>query len=259
MLDYIGSRNNDHTLKASLPKTDLIMQESGILDTPAANKNYTFQFVNNIPCPRTPTVHYEGQTYNTIQIYSQCWLKENLNAGAMIPGDQNQTDNGIIEKYCYGDNPDSCTKYGGLYLWNEMMQYTSAQGVQGIYPPGWHIPTDEEWNVLEGASDSQYGIGDSIWNSYGYLGYDAGMNLKNTSGWNLSGNGIDLFGFSGLPGGDRGYDGSFYVAGFGGYWWTSTKDAGSYTWRRSLNSDFTEVNRNSTSRVGLSVRCLRDF
>jgi len=30
---------------------------------------------------------------------------------------------------------------------------------------------------------------------------DAGTNLKTTSGWNNEGNGTDLFGFSGLPGG----------------------------------------------------------
>ena len=73
------------------------------------------------------------------------------------------TDNGTMEKYCYNNEPDSCTKYGGLYQWDEMMQYTTQQGVQGICPPGWHLPTDEEWKVLEGAVDSQYGIGDPEW------------------------------------------------------------------------------------------------
>ncbi len=50
-----------------------------------------------------------------------------------------------------------------LYQWEEMMQYTTQQGAQGICPPGWHLPTDEEWKVLEGAVDSQYGIGDPEW------------------------------------------------------------------------------------------------
>jgi uncharacterized protein (TIGR02145 family) len=122
--------------------------------------SYTFQFATNIPCPGMPTVEYEGQVYNTIQIFSQCWLKENLNVGMMIPEAKDQSNNGIIEKYCYNNEPDSCAKYGGLYRWDEMMQYTTQQGTQGICPPGWHLPTDEEWKVLEGAVDSQYGIGD---------------------------------------------------------------------------------------------------
>ena len=46
------------------------------------------------------------------------------------------TNNGIIEKYCYDNNPANCAIYGGLYQWNEMMQYTTQQGAQGICPNG---------------------------------------------------------------------------------------------------------------------------
>lgn len=72
--------------------------QSGMLDSPEDNSTYTFQFATNIPCPGTPTVEYEGQLYNTIQIFSQCWLKENLNVGEMINGTMNQSNNGTIEK-----------------------------------------------------------------------------------------------------------------------------------------------------------------
>ena len=122
MLDYLGRGTYDCSLKDSILKNDLVMFESGILDAPSANETYTFQFATNIPCPGTPTVTYEGQVYNTIQVRSQCWLKENLNVGIMINGTQNQTNNSIKEKYCYNNEPDSCTKYGGLYQWDEMMQ-----------------------------------------------------------------------------------------------------------------------------------------
>lgn len=259
MLDYIGSGNNDYSLKTSLLKNDLIMQESGILDAPAANENYTFQFATNIPCPGTPTVTYEGQIYNTIQIFSQCWLKENLKVGTMIPGSQNQSNNSIIEKYCYNNEPDSCTKYGGLYQWNEMMQYTTQQGSQGICPPGWHLPTDEEWKVLEGAVDSQYGIGDSTWDYLGYRGFDAGTNLKTTSGWCGSSNGTDLFGFSGLPGGYRTVDGGFNNVDVIGHWWTSTE--GSYgAWARYLYcfDPGVYLGHYLAKEFGFSVHCLRD-
>ncbi|MBW6459218.1 MAG: T9SS type A sorting domain-containing protein [Bacteroidales bacterium] len=238
--------------------------ESGMLDSPEESTTYTFQFATNIPCPGTPTVEYEGQVYNTIQVFSQCWLKENLNVGTMIPGSPNQSNNGTIEKYCYNNAPDSCTKYGGLYQWDEMMQYTTQQGARGICPPGWHVPTDEEWKVLEGAVDSQYGIGNILWDSWGYRGYDAGTNLKTTSGWYANFNGADLFGFSGLPGGYRYYGVGFfdYVGIYGG-WWTSTEGSGNGVWGRDLSYDFPEVGRSDYygwhKTFGFSVRCLRDF
>ena len=60
------------------------------------------------PCPGTPTVTYAGKTYNTVQIGNQCWLKENLDVGTMIQGSQNQTNNSMIEKFCYDNNPNNC-------------------------------------------------------------------------------------------------------------------------------------------------------
>jgi uncharacterized protein (TIGR02145 family) len=183
----------------------------------------------------------------------------------MIDVYQDQTDNSIIEKYCYDNDPDSCTKYGGLYQWNEMMQYTTQQGVQGICPPGWHLPTDEEWKLLEGAVDSQYGIGDNIWDTWGGdRGYDAGTNLKTTSGWHLNGNGTDLFGFSGLPGGWRDYYWDFYGIDYYGFWWTSTEDNDTYAWARELYYNNPGVNRINYLKsygyknYGFSVRCLQD-
>jgi len=259
-LCYAGRDKNDHPLKASLQKSGLVVLESGITDTPATSEINTFQFASNIPCPGTPTVQYEGKVYNTIQIFSQCWLKENLNVGVMINGNQDQTDNGIMEKYCYDNNPDSCAKYGGLYQWDEMMQYTTQQGVQGICPPGWHLPTDEEWMVLEGIVDSQYGIGDSIWKHNGGRGTDAGTNLKTTSGWNENGSGTDLYGFSGLPGGCRWYDHSFQYIGTSGYWWPSTEQDPSDTWHRFLGSNYQDIWRNGWfKKKGFSVRCIRDY
>ncbi|MFO7613283.1 MAG: FISUMP domain-containing protein [Bacteroidales bacterium] len=259
-LDYTGSQSGEAVLKNSLQVNDFIVRQSGMLDSPEENTTYTFQFATNIPCPGTPTVEYEGQVYNTIQIFSQCWLKENLNVGVMIPGTMEQSNNGTMEKYCYYNQPDSCTKYGGLYQWWEIMQYTTQQGARGICPPDWHLPTDEEWKVLEGAVDSQYGIGDDAWYDDWYRGYDAGTNLKTTSGWYGNGNGTDLFGFSGLPGGGRYYDGHFFNVGVYGFWWTSTELNFDSAWHRRLTYDTPEVYRYySGKHRGFSARCLRDY
>lgn len=235
--------------------------QSGMLDSLEENSTYTFQFATNIPCPGTPTVEYEGQMYNTIQIFSQCWLKENLNVGTRINGNGNQANNGIIEKYCYENLESICNIYGGLYQWNEMMQYTTQQGVRGICPPGWHVPTDEEWKVLEGAVDSQFGIGDPEWDIYGELrGTDAGTNLKTTSGWDDNGNGTDLYGFSGLPGGLSGDYDSFVGLDHYGFWWASTEYGNFITWLRYLHYFGPEVYRGYDDKgLGFSVRCLRDY
>jgi len=260
-LEYTGGNNKEASQKVSAIGPDVIILESGILDTPFTSVTYTFEFATNIPCPGTPTVTYEGKNYNTIQILSQCWLKENLDVGTMINSSQDQTNNGIMEKYCYNNEPGNCTLYGGLYQWDEMMQYTTQLGARGICPPGWHLPEDEEWKVLEGAVDIQYRIGDPIWDAGSVRGNNAGTNLKTTTGWNAAGNGADLFGFSGLPGGYRHITGNFFNLYGGGYSWTSTKDDNDIPWNRGLHSGDPMVERgNGNSKAtAFSVRCLRDF
>ena len=233
--------------------------ESGIFDEPETDTSYIFQFATNIPCPDDSTVIYEGQTYHTIQVFSQCWFKENLNAGTMIPGNQEMEDNNTIEKYCYDDNEDNCNEYGGLYQWNELMQYTMTSGAQGICPDGWHVPTDDDWVILDGAVDSQYGIGDPEWYNSALNGFDAGLNLKSENGWSPNGNGYDLFGFTALPAGQRisnGYfDGFSYKASF----WSSSEDYPGASWYRTLSYIFDGIDRSSqTNNWGKSVRCIRD-
>jgi uncharacterized protein (TIGR02145 family) len=273
-LEYIGNDNSSRQLKTTeavrnfsfTPGDELLyigysdILHSGMLDSPATSETFIFQFATNIPCPGTPIVTYEGQVYNTIQIFSQCWLKENLNVGTMISGTQNMSNNSVIEKYCYNNELDSCTKYGGLYQWDEMMQYTSQQGVQGICPSGWHLPTDEEWKILEGAVDSQYGIGDPEWDDIEWYlrGFDAGLNLKSTSGWKDGGNGTDLFGFSGQPGGDR-VSGYFLDIGGYGNWWTSTGGDNSCAWFHYLDFSVPKAGMYFYYKYfGFNVRCLRD-
>lgn len=97
------------------------------------------------------TVTYAGKTYNTVQIGNQCWLKENLDIGTMINGSINAINNGTIEKYCYNNDPSNCAKYGGLYQWDEAMEYSITEGDKGICPNGWHIPTKAEYEILNSA------------------------------------------------------------------------------------------------------------
>ncbi|HOW24783.1 MAG TPA: FISUMP domain-containing protein [Bacteroidales bacterium] len=217
--------------------------------------------VPGLPCGCVAPVTFEGYTYPTVQIGIQCWFRENLKAGTMInvnTGGHLQTDNGIIEKYCYDNNPANCDTYGGLYEWNEAMQYVTEDGAQGVCPPGWHIPGDNEWKILEGTVDSQYPVGDPEWDRTGNRGLDAGKNLKTTTGWQDGGNGTDLFGFKGLPAGHR-YDNGFYEMGSWGQFWTSTPVQYYVSWHRYLTYYLDGVFR--TEYVGgdngFSVRCIK--
>ncbi len=74
----------------------------------------------------------DGKVYTTIQIGTQCWMAENLNIGTMINGSSNQTNNATLEKYCFSDNTGNCDIYGGLYQWDEVMQYVTTEGTQDI-------------------------------------------------------------------------------------------------------------------------------
>ena len=204
------------------------------------------------------TVNYGGQTYNTVIIGNQCWMTENLNIGTSILGTNDQTDNDLIEKYCYDNDEDNCDDYGGLYQWNEVMQYVSTEGAQGICPAGWHIPTDNEWKILEGYVDSQYGIGDPEWDNIGWRGFDACEKLKSTNGWYMSGNGSDAYDFAALPGGHRNYNGYFYRVEKDANFWSSTED-GTDAWSRILQYNYDGVRRYpGTQDYGYSVRCLKD-
>ncbi|MBP6977714.1 MAG: dockerin type I domain-containing protein [Bacteroidales bacterium] len=73
--------------------------------------------VPGLPCSCLPAVTYEGQSYATVLIGTQCWMAENLNVGTMITstsGGVQQTDNDIIERYCYENDPIYCDTYGGI-------------------------------------------------------------------------------------------------------------------------------------------------
>ncbi len=204
----------------------------------------------------------DGQTYTTEQIDTQCWMSENLNIGIMISGiyGNNQTNNSIIEKFCYDNNTINCDEYGGLYQWNEIMEYTTTPGVQGICPAGWHIPTDDELKTLEGTVDSQYPVGDPIWDNMGLRGFDAGLNLKSLSGWIPYGNGTDLYGFSALPGGSHSYAyGIFVYLGNFACFWSSTEFNTENAVGRLISYEFDGVNNAFTIKEdAVSVRCLKD-
>jgi len=209
-------------------------------------------------CGNVITDVRDGKIYNTVLIGSQCWMSENLNIGARIDGVNNQINNSIIEKYCLDDDTVNCDTYGGLYQWDEMMQYVTSEGVQGICPLGWHMPTDDEWKTME----MYLGMSQSEADKIGWRGTDEGKKMKSTSGWYSNGNGTNSSGFTGLPGGRRNDSGLFDIlVGCSGIWWSSSERSGYGTiaWDQSLNYNHDQTFRFSSSKTfGFSIRCLKN-
>jgi len=194
-------------------------------------------------CGNPITDFRDEQSYTTVQIGTQCWMAENLNIGTII-NSSNQTDNDTIEKYCYGNDTTNCETYGGLYQWNEMMQYVTTEGAQGICPTGWHLPTDAEWTDLKDL-----------------LGATAGGELKETgtAHWSPPNEGAtNSSGFTALPGGYRFTDGSFYGLASLAYFWASRENA-SYALSYILHFDTWNMDRGFNLKAdGFSVRCIKN-
>ena len=204
-------------------------------ESPEVSTDYTFpfDFVETFICGETFIDERDGQEYQTIKTGWQCWMTQNMNLGDMIPGSNNQQDNEEFEKYCYNDNEDNCDDFGGLYQWDEMMQYDTASSNQGICPEGWHLPSIDEWNYL-----IDYYGGPTV----------AGDSLK------LGGNS----GFDALMAGYRNTNGSFSALNNEAYFWTSIYQDNSFAYYNSLTQSGSGVSLGSVEKeYGYSVRCLK--
>ena len=203
-------------------------------------------------------INYAGQDYNTIQIGTQCWFAENLNVGIMISAPTTQINNSTIEKYCYDNNITNCDTYGGLYRWDEMMEYSQISGSQGICPEEWHIPTDPEWCILENFVDD----GTIDCNSTGWRGINAGSNLKETgtAHWYNPNYGTNSSGFTALPGGEY-CSSTFSQLGISGIFWSSDKNVydEQEAWERKLAYNKSQIWRDVKHRdCTSSLRCIKN-
>ncbi|HZW39382.1 MAG TPA: fibrobacter succinogenes major paralogous domain-containing protein [Ignavibacteriaceae bacterium] len=194
----------------------------------------------------TSKVNYAGKDYNTVLIGTQCWLKENLNVGTRINGSPNMSNNGILEKYCYNNDTTYCDTYGGLYTWNEAMQYETTEGAKGICPTGWHIPTRSDFSTLITTVDSSA-------NALKKVGQGTGQ-----------GQGTNSSGFSALLGGGKVYDGSgfahlnLYSFLYSSYSYPCSGSTCGYT--LELKGDVSKVvgGTGGLATWGFGVRCIKN-
>jgi uncharacterized protein (TIGR02145 family) len=211
---------------------------TSVIDIPLQDKTIAFNF---LAC-----TDGDNNNYQIVEISTRVWMAENLKTtkfsdGTAIPV---VTDNTVwvnltTMAYCdYDNNPGNSTTYGKLYNWY------AVTDSRNVCPTGWHLPSIEEWSAL-----TTYLGGESV----------AGGKLKEqgTTHW-LSPNygATNEIGFTALPGGYRGGNGTFASIRSSGGWWSS---GATETWSRAVYY-FSSVVYSSIANTtyGLSVRCIRD-
>ncbi len=161
--------------------------------------------------------------------------------------------------------PYNNSGYGFWYNWDAAMNGSTTEGAQGICAAGWHIPSDNDWNILEGAlgtskAEQNKKREDAI--DTRYRGTDQGAQLKVGGG---SGFGIFITGYSNPA---FNWNASLINAS---HIWTSSESGDDKAWNRAftfgpldqknayLAPHMDQVNRNHLPKnVRISVRCLKD-
>jgi uncharacterized protein (TIGR02145 family)/uncharacterized repeat protein (TIGR02543 family) len=145
-------------------------------------------------------------------------------------------------------SPTEHQKWGALYNW-------AVVNTGKLAPPGWHVPSEEEWLALENCLDiSRLNIGKS---------------LAAKTDWTVSedegGVGNDLTknnqtGFTGLPGGYR--NGLEFLDRYlNGYWWGSTEFTTAIATARALYYNYNGLGYGfglGLKHYGFSVRLIKD-
>ena len=121
-------------------------------DDVKANYAPQFDVTLTITSPDCQGVTYQDHFYPAVQIGTQCWLAENLRYTG--------TDENPVANYApYDDDEANIEAFGLLYTWysavgveedSETAPETieGTDHVQGICPPGWAVPTHEDFVIL---------------------------------------------------------------------------------------------------------------
>lgn len=256
-------------------KCILTSNEIGVINNPdTSNSIPVIVYTTGSACTGVPTVTHGGKIYNSVQIGMQCWLRESMDVGTRIDAATTQTNNAVVEKWCYDNDTMNCNVYGGLYQWAEMVQYLNGAtnttnwspvptgNVQGICPTGWHIPKQSEWNTLitylggmtlAGGPMKSAGYGESV--------VVCPIRVVGWT-WNIPNHGAtNSSGLSMLPGGwyDRV---AFGFRGYANLTWTASQPTGAnQTVALYFGTTFVATNMlggQGYKTTGYSVRCLKD-
>jgi uncharacterized protein (TIGR02145 family) len=213
----------------------------------------TFTPEIGVGCPNLPTLtDLDGNTYQTVQIGTQCWTQSNLKVSKYRNGDNIPTglsnsawQNSTAGAYAiYDNNPVNDGLYGKLY------NHFAVTDLRGLCPVGWHVPTDGDWTTLENFLGGSVVAGGSL-KSTATLPIPGGWNPPNTGSTNL-------VGFMAKPGGFNHIYAYFGALGQDGYWWSSTLTGTNASALRLSNNNYNSFLNANERTFGFSVRCLRD-
>ena len=229
-----------------------------VTDKPIGSKTTNFEFVE---CKDGDG---NGNNYTIVRIGTQLWMAENLkttkyNDHSDIPlVTVNKTWSSLVSpSYCwYNNDVNYKSSFGALYNW-----YTVSTGK--LAPLGWHIASNAEWLILnnyliangfnydETTTDNK--IAKSLASRTGW----ANSSIEGAIGNNSSKN--NSSGFTAMSGGCRSIDGSYYLNGYLGYWWSSTETVSSNVWSTYLDSEKNYLgNTGAQKNNAFSVRCVKD-
>jgi uncharacterized protein (TIGR02145 family) len=206
-------------------------------------------------------VSFDGYTYKVVKIGTQCWFAENLrsehyNNGDRIPGalsDATWSTTKAGAQAYYDNDAVNLAVYERLYNWY------AVDDDRGLCPSGWHVPSDDQWKVME----MHLGMSEADANSVGHRGaaQNVGGQMKEagTAHWDSPNTGANnSSGFTGLGHVYRETSGGFAnLLDYGAFW--SSSPSGGSAWARLLCSDYAGLGRNASyQRNGFAVRCVKD-
>lgn len=181
----------------------------------------------------------DENTYLIVRIGEQTWMKENLKVTHNPLGES-------IVSYAYTDDISNVDTYGRLYTWEVTMDSSTAEKSQGICPCGWHVPSDNEFKVLEVHLGMTLADADLV-NTWRGTGIGTSLKAGGSSGYNA------------LLCGRRSSAGQYSLLNLYEYEWTSS-EYGNNAWRRCLDLNSDLVGRWNTfpKNYAFSVRCIKD-
>jgi len=210
--------------------------------------------------PKIIVTDFEGNTYKTITIGNQVWLAENLRSTKYAVGTS------IDSVWAFNNDEANAAIYGRLYNWTAAMKLppeylnkkiTVKYPHQGVCPTGWHVPSYVEWQTLQDYCGGENIAGKKL-KTIGNIEDGTGLWDKDTAE-PLGDEGTNASGFSAVPGGIRGSDGTYAYLGDGAHFWSSSPSGNEYAWSRYLWSYGSWLSRDYGYRTyGFSVRCVQN-
>jgi uncharacterized protein (TIGR02145 family) len=186
----------------------------------------------------------DGKRYLTVKIGDQVWMAENLAFLPSVSLSSMESDNA---PFCYvydyeGESVEEAKTSGNYRIHGALYNLPAALAA---CPPGWHLPSDDEWTALTN-----------------FLGSYPGGKLKQTGtiNWKYNSPGANnISGFTALGSGVRKYHVDFFYLHEYAYFWSSTPSVDNQAWYRRLNDVNDNVFRaEGYRRLGQSVRCVKD-